>query len=275
MALDLLLMLIIIGMVAGMLGALLGIGGGMLIVPAMTLVLGLTMQEAVAVSLVGIVATSSGATSHYVGVGLCNVRLAMVLEGVATLGSVMAATAAVLLDQSVLAAVFGLVMVYMAIYMVRRPERLSPPATVGGGHITGGYRDPVNGCLVEYQATHIGKGAVASFIAGNMSGLLGMGGGSVKVPVMNIIMGVPMRAAVGTSNLMVGVTALAGALVYYAGELIPAGIAAGVAVGVLLGSMTGARLSGKMDPRGLRTYFSLLLVAIGIMMLLKAVGVLS
>jgi uncharacterized membrane protein YfcA len=269
--------ILIMAFVAGIVGSLLGLGGGVIIVPGLVLIFGLTMQEAIGASLVAVIATSTGAASYYVQEGLSNIRLGMVLETATTLGSAVGAVLAIYANQSLLALLFAGLLVYSALHMMRRPERLATPdeATPGFPELSASFHDKNTGEEVSYGVRHLPRGLFASFFAGNMSGLLGVGGGTIKVPVMNIWMGVPLKAATATSNFMIGVTALTGALVYYASGMLSPVVCAVVAVGVLMGAVIGSRAAHVARSSDLRWTFALLLIVIALMMALRAAGVIS
>jgi uncharacterized membrane protein YfcA len=266
-----------LALLAGILGSLLGLGGGVVIIPGLVLIFGLPIQEAIGASLVAVIATSTGAASYYVREGLCNIRLGMVLETATTLGSAVGALLAIYTDQSLLAAAFAALLIYSAIHMIRRPERLATPDEKAPGfpELSASYLDKNTGEEVSYCVRHIPRGLIASFFAGNMSGLLGVGGGTIKVPMMNIWMGVPLKAAAATSNFMIGVTALAGALVYYASGSLSPVVSANVAVGVFFGALFGSRVAHLARSEYLRTIFALVLLVIAILMILNAAGVIS
>jgi len=270
---DLLLALeiIIIAILAGVVGSMFGIGGGIIIIPALTIVLGLPIKDAIGASLIGVIATSTGAASRFVGQGIVNIRLGMIMEPATTMGSMVSAVLAVYLDQHVLSAVFALLLVYSSYYMLKRPE-----VTIHGercvDYLSCAYDDPSTGEKVHYEVRNLERGLLASFFAGNMSGMLGVGGGIVKVPAMNVWMGVPMRAATATSNFMIGVTALAGAIVLYANGLISPVLAALVALGVFAGAMVGPRVARRTAGPALRRYFALLMLGVAALMLIKSIG---
>lgn len=273
-AMDLLLALgvIIIAILAGIVGSMFGIGGGIIIIPALTIVLGLPIKDAIGASLIGVIASSTGAASRYVGQGIVNIRLGMMLEPATTIGSMVGAVLAVYLDQYVLSAIFAVVLVYSSYYMLKRPE-----VTIHSGercyeYLRCGYDDPVTGEHIVYEVKGLRKGLVASFAAGNLSGMLGVGGGIVKVPAMNVWMGVPMRAATATSNFMIGVTALAGAVVLYDNGLISPVLAALVAMGVFAGANIGPLVSRRTAGPTLRRYFAFILIGVAVLMLIKAAG---
>jgi uncharacterized membrane protein YfcA len=263
---------IVAAVLAGVVGSMFGIGGGVIIIPALTLALGFPMKEAIGASLIGVIASSTGAASRYVSEGVVNIRLGMILEPATTLGSMAGAFLAVYLDQYVLAAVFSVVLVYSAYYMLRRPE-----VTVHGregcvDYLACSFDDPRSGEHVLYEVRNLNRGLLASFGAGSLSGMLGIGGGVVKVPAMNVWMGVPMRAATATSNFMIGVTAMAGAAVLYVNGLIPPVLAALVAFGVFIGAAIGPRLSRRTAGPTLRRYFAVIMLAIAVLMLAQAFG---
>lgn len=264
---------------AGLLGSLLGLGGGIVIIPALTLVFGYPMQAAIGASLIGVIATSTGAASYYVQEGMSNIRLGMVLETATTAGSVIGALVAVYTNQQILAVAFGVLLIYASFYMVRRPERLAPPSKGRKSDtyfdLSAGYVDKKDGSEVRYDVRRIDRGLGASLGAGAMSGLLGVGGGIIKVPVMNIWMGVPMKAAAATSNFMIGITALAGAVIYYGyGQISPV-VTAVVAVGVFFGAMVGSRVAHRVAGSMLRRSFAVLMIAIAVLMFLKGAGAVS
>ncbi|MBI0582906.1 MAG: sulfite exporter TauE/SafE family protein [Methanomassiliicoccus sp.] len=265
---------VIIGAVlAGVVGSMFGIGGGMIIIPILTIALGIPMKEAIGASLIGVIASSTGAASRYVGEGMVNIRLGMIMEPATAVGSIIGAYLAIYFDQFVLSAVFAAVLVYSSYYMLRRPEVTIDSKGKCYDYLACAYNDPRSGEEVSYEVRNLGKGLVASFAAGNMSGMLGIGGGIVKVPTMNVWMGVPIRAATATSNFMIGVTALAGAAVLYTNGLISPVLAALVAVGVFAGATVGPRLSGRIAGPTLRRYFAVIMLAVAAIMVLKALGV--
>jgi len=269
--------ILIIALVAGLMGSLLGLGGGVIIVPGLVLVFGLPIQEAIGASLVAVIATSTGAATYYVQEGMSNIRLGMVLETATTLGSSLGAVLAIYTDQSILAVAFAALMVYSAYRMIRRPERLvfSDEPSTGHPSLSASYFDKNTGEEISYCVRNVPRGLVASFFAGNMSGLLGIGGGSIKVPVMNIWMGVPLKAAAATSNFMIGVTALAGALVYYASGMIEPVVCANVAVGVFFGAMVGSRVAHGSRSSTLRKIFAIMMMVIAVLMVLNAAGLIE
>jgi uncharacterized membrane protein YfcA len=258
---------------AGVIGATFGLGGGIIIVPTLTLALGFSMQEAVGASLVGIIASSTGSAARYLEQGLVNVKLAMTLETATTAGAIVGAVIAVYLNQTALALLFAGILVYSAYYMLTKMERrLESTVCEGSLDLSCSYRDS-EGKEVAYGVTGLRKGLAASFFAGSLSNMLGVGGGTIQVPVMNTCMCVPMKAAAATSNLMIGVTALTGAIIFYANGLIVPYLAATVAVGVFFGAMVGTRMSKRSTGTGLRKAFAVVVLFIAFLMILKAVGI--
>lgn len=258
---------------AGIIGSMFGLGGGIIIIPLLTLGLGFDMKDAIGASLIGVIASSTGAAGRYVSEGLVNIRLGMLMEPATTVGSIAGAFLAVYLDQDVLALAFAGILLYSAYYMFKRPEVTVHSRREGFCRfLDSSYVEPRTGEKVEYRVHNLRRGLLASFAAGNMSGMLGVGGGIVKVPAMNVWMGVPMRAATATSNFMIGVTAVAGASVLYVNGLIPPVLAATVALGVFAGATIGPMLVGRTAGRALRRYFAIVLIAISALMVLEAIG---
>mgnify|MGYP002406650322 FL=1 len=258
---------------AGIIGSMFGLGGGIIIIPLLTLGLGFEMKDAIGASLIGVIASSTGAAGRYVSEGLVNIRLGMLMEPATTVGSIAGAFLAVYLDQEVLALAFAAVLLYSAYYMFKKPEVTVHSRREGFCRfLDSSYVDPQTGEKVEYGVHNLRRGLLASFAAGNMSGMLGVGGGIIKVPAMNVWMGVPMRAATSTSNFMIGVTAVAGASVLYVNGLVPPVLAATVALGVFAGANIGPRLVRHTAGRTLRRYFAIVLIAISALMVLEALG---
>ncbi len=269
--------IMVFALLAGLLGALLGLGGGVIIIPALTLVFGYPMQAAIGASLMAVIASSTGSASYYVEEGLSNIRLGMVLEITTTMGSIIGALVAVYTDQYLLAAAFGVLLLYSSIFMIRRPETTctQKPGPCGPLDLSCSYTEKSDGQKVEYGVKRLGRGMLASLVAGGESGLLGVGGGIIKVPVMNLWMGVPMRAACATSNFMIGVTALAGAIVYYQFGQVQPVLAGVVAVGAFFGAAFGSRFAHRVNANQLKRLFAVLMMFVAVLMFLKAAGVMA
>ncbi len=222
------------GMFAGLLGSVLGLGGGILIIPMLTLVFGIPMREAIGASLVCVIATSSGAASLYVKKHLTDIRLGMTLELATTLGAIAGGVVAGIMKPQILSILFSVLLACTAWTMFKKKS---------DGYIGDEMKNTGNLNYKEgsYKIAHLPLGMGASFFAGNVSGLLGVGGGIIKVPVMYLLMRVPLKTAVATSNFMIGVTASAGAFVYFSrGEVHPL-----VAGSTMLGVFFGATLENK------------------------------
>ena len=257
---------------AGLLGSLVGVGGGIIVVPALTLLMGVGIQNAIAASIVSVIATSSGAAASYVSERITNMRLGMVLEVSTVLGALTGAALAAHVSGRELYLIFAAVLTYTAWSMLRKrgaPAEPAPDALADRLKLHGRFFDRSLGREVSYRVSRSKLGMAVSYVAGVSSGLLGIGGGVIKVPVMNLAMGVPIKACTATSNFMIGVTAAASAAVYLMrGEVLPF-VAAPVAVGVLVGARTGARLMGGMKNSLIRVLFVIVLAASAIEMLQK------
>ena len=257
------------GAAAGVFGSLLGLGGGVLIVPLLTLGFGRPLREAVAVSLVCVIATSSAAAGAYLRSRVANLRLGTVLTLFTTLGALVGGFVAFLLPERVLTGLFALLLAYVAWTMLRRGsapestgERLGPPPAGTVAALS----------TPEYHVRGLVPGSVASVGAGVVSALLGIGGGAINVPTMHLVMGVPLRVAAATSNLMIGATAVASAIIYLVRGAIDPYIAGPTVVGVFVGAAVGARLAPRVDVRVLRWLFVLVLAWTAFQRLRRALG---
>ena len=266
--------LIVLGLCSGIFGALFGLGGGVIFVPVLMLIFGLEPTEAVAISLIGIIAGSVGASTVLVDKGLSNVRLGLLLEITTCVGAIAGAIIATYLDSWILMVLFSVIIIYSGIRMIVNPERTVEPATGEDTAMTFRYTDESVGEYVRYEVQNVGSGMGLCTIAGALSSMTGVGGGAVKVPLMNIHMHVPMKAASSTSSYMIGITAFSGAITYFfAGEVILA-YAACVAIGAFVGSLVGARYARKVPAKHLRKYFSIVLFFMAVLVLLQAGGIL-
>jgi uncharacterized membrane protein YfcA len=263
------LLLVLSGLVAGAFGALLGLGGGILIVPILTLGFGVPLTAAVGTSLICVIATSTGAAAINVSAGRADVRLGITLGAGTVVGALTGGVVAGFLPDRVLAALFAALLAYTALTMLRR--LLGAPSADDGDKPL----DPAaaDGPAAPSYRTHRLPTAVAgSFLAGNVSGLLGVGGGVVTVPLVHLLMGAPMRIAVTTSNFMIGITAAAGAYAYlFRGDVDPR-LAAPVVLGVAGGAALGAAVSARLRSSWLTALFVVVVVYVAFRMALRAMG---
>jgi uncharacterized protein len=253
---------------AGVAGSMVGVGGGIVVVPMLTLAFGAPVKVAIATSLISVIATSSAAQTVFVTKGLTNLRLGMSLEVMTTLGAIAGGVTAVLVSGRVLEGVFAVVLVYVAYTMNRRGDDVPPERT---GVLEAAFVDPASGRRVEYGVRRFRLGAFLSFFAGNISGLIGLGGGAFKVPIMNVVMGVPLKATIATSNLMIGVTAATGAVIFYGRGFVDVSYAVPAALGVLLGARIGPLLAVRLRSRTLSLILQVLLVVFAVLMAVRAV----
>ena len=280
MHLSLLIILLIFGgaILAGALGALVGLGGGTLIVPLLTLAFGLPIQYAIGVSIVAVIATSSGAAAAYVRDHLTNLRIGLFLEIGTTIGAITGAFLAGLLAPGLLFVIFGIVLIISAVPLVLKigeelPRGIHNDRWANWLHLSSSYPDKHLGKEVSYQVTRTPPGLAMMYVAGVISGLLGIGSGTLKVLAMDTIMRLPMKVSTTTSNFMIGVTAAASAGIYFARGDVPPLVAAPVALGILLGAFIGARLLTHLSNKTLRLIFLPVLVAISIQMVLRGLNI--
>ena len=261
--------LLILGVLAGILGTLFGVGGGIIFIPVLTIVYGLTATEAAAVSLIGIIATSTSATAFYLQKRVTNIRLGLLLEISTAIGAMVGAFISAYIQDWVLMVIFAIVILISALRMVvdKKKEIFSEE-----GEFT--YHDLKKDKDMNYDVKNIKSGFAACSIAGVVSSMTGVGGGVIKVPIMNLHMGIPIKAAMATSNYMIGITAFSGAIVYFLNGHVLLDVAAFVVIGAFLGSLVGKHISKFVDGPSLKKYFSVLLIFIAVIMLLQAGGVL-
>ena len=267
-------LLFIGSLIAGFLGSLTGLGGGVVIVPLLTLGFGVDIRYAIGASLISVIATSSGAAAAYVREGFSNIRVGMFLEIATTIGAITGAVVAAYLKLSWIAIVFGLVLLYSAYESVRsrtdligptQPDRIASLLRLDGSF-------PTSQGMQPYRVTNVPAGFSLMFTAGVLSGVLGIGSGAVKVLAMDRAMKLPFKVSTTTSNFMIGVTAAASAGVYLHRGYIDPGLSMPVMLGVLGGSLVGAGILVKAETKWLRLVFSAVIVLLGIEMFYKGIS---
>lgn len=267
------LILLVSAYLAGLLGSLTGLGGGVVVIPVLTLGFGVDFHYAIGAALVASIATSSGSGSAYVKEGITNIRLGMFLEIATTLGAVAGAIVAVWLNNSTIAVIYGCVLILTAAMQQRRKsdhEGVVGSETARKLKLFGTWPQK-DGSLKSYQLRNVGGGFSVMLLAGVLSGILGIGSGVLKVIAMDGLMKVPFKVSTTTSNFMMGVTACASAVVYVQrGNIVP-GIACPVLIGVLFGALTGARLLKRLDVRMLRQIFCIAILLVAINMIYQGV----
>ncbi len=277
---SLLILLLIFGgsVLAGLIGSLVGLGGGVLIVPLLTLAFGLPIQYAIGASIIAVIATSSGAAAAYVRDHITNMRIGMFLEIATTAGAISGAFLAGYLAPNLLFIIFGIVLLVSALPLIFKlgeelPQGVKNDRWATWLRLSSSYPDEHLKREVSYQVTRTPLGLAMMYVAGVISGLLGIGSGTFKVLALDTIMHLPMKVSTTTSNFMIGVTAAASAGIYFSrGDVLPL-VAAPVALGVLLGAVLGARLLAHLSNKTLRLIFLPVMGAIAIEMVLRGVGI--
>jgi uncharacterized membrane protein YfcA len=256
---------------AGFLGALTGLGGGVVIIPWLTLGFGVDIRYAIGTALVSVIATSSGAAAAYVKEGFSNLRIGMLLEMATTAGALLGATAAVFLSANLVAILFGVVLLLSVITSLENPREhpqdTSPDALAARLRLSGSYPG-VDG-TVTYGARHVPAGFAVLILAGALSGLLGIGSGAFKVLALDRVMRIPYKVSTATSNFMIGVTAATSAGVYLNRGFVDPGLAMPVVLGVLPGAMLGTHFLSRTRTRYLRVVFTAVIFVLALEMLVN------
>jgi uncharacterized membrane protein YfcA len=260
------------GAAAGGVGALLGIGGGVFLVPLLNVALGLPLRNAAAISLATVIATSSSVSAGRSGDQLINLRLGMVLEVATVAGSLLGGLTAHLFSETTLQRLFAIVTTIAALAVLARVNRRNVlrDASIDPGQLGGRYHEEESGGVVTYRVRRLPVGLLASFVAGNVSSLLGIGGGVLKVPALNAWCGIPVRAAAATSAFMIGVTATGGAIIYLGRGDLPPLAAAPAVLGVQLGSWVGLRLAHRLPAKWLKILLVAVLLGVAALMFFRS-----
>lgn len=257
-------------------GSMLGLGGGVFLVPLLTLFFGIDPTIAVGASAVCVVTNSVVGSSVHIRSGFTNLRLSMVLQITTATGAIAGALVALRVDASVINVVLGTVLIYSAISMLRQ-RQLAPPVPTGNTSdrfaVGASYVDPATRRMVEYVPVRVETGLAISGGAGVLSGMLGIGGGAIQVPLMNLLMKAPVKAAAGTSAFMVGMTAVATAAVFYAHDQIDPRVVVPAMIGIFCGARLGSQITRRMQTQRLVLVFVLVIAYLGVSLILKAFGI--
>ena len=270
------LILLVGGILAGFLGALTGLGGGFVVIPLLTLGLGIDMRYAIGAALVTSIASSSGAAAAYIKEGITNTRIGMFLEIATTTGAVVGAFVAMYLDKMYIAIVLGCTLLFSAYRSINKKDEADMDFSAPGDplgeklKLNGFYTTP-NGKTVRYNVHHVLGGYLLMTLAGILSGLLGIGSGALKVLAMDTAMRIPFKVSTTTSNFMVGVTATASAVVYLQRGYIDPGLAIPIVMGVLAGAYMGSKILPRANVKKLRQLFAVVIVFVATLMIYNGV----
>jgi uncharacterized membrane protein YfcA len=259
---------------AGLLGSLTGLGGGVVIIPLLTLLLKVDIHYAIGTSLVSVIATSSGSAAAYVKEGITNMRLGMFLEIATTTGALSGAVLAIYIPTHYIAVLFGVILIFSAIISLqKKAERITHQKSYLAKKLKLNSSYPGSDGTVEYSVTKVGGGFVMMLFAGTISGLLGIGSGALKVIAMDSIMRIPFKVSTTTSNFMIGVTASASAVVYLQRGYISPGLTMPVVIGVLFGALTGSKiLVHTKSSDWLRWVFAFVITFLAAQMIYKGIS---
>ncbi|MFN3336374.1 MAG: sulfite exporter TauE/SafE family protein [Thermomicrobium sp.] len=268
------LAILLVAALSGTLGAMVGLGGGVFMVPIFSAFLGVPIKFAIAASALAVIVNSLGGASVYLQYRMVNLRLALVMLVATALGAIFGALLVASAPVNALRLVFA-VALYAMILLLSLQRATARPVTTGPDRLqlAASFFDPAVGGLVSYIPQRVLLGTASSTLAGLLSGLLGVGGGFVQVPLMNVLMRVPVKAAAATSTYMIGVTVVGSVLLYYANELFVPQVAVPAALGVFLGSQVGSRLGRRIHGRWLKRVLMAILLYLATTLLLQALGV--
>jgi uncharacterized membrane protein YfcA len=261
---------------AGLFGALTGLGGGTLMVPVLTY-LGVDIKLAIAASMVSVIATSCSSAAIYVKERIVNLKLGMFMEMFTIVGALIGATLTLFAGSNSLFIVFGTILIFSGIAMVMKKGRKDGETTLVEDRfsrslgLTCSYEDRAEKRRIEYCPTHVREGGPLMILAGVVSGLLGIGAGAFNVLIQDLVMGLPTKASTSTSNLIIGVTALAGSSVYLAAGLVDPALAIPIILGVSLGALAGTAILVRLTNKGVRRYFVVVVVLIGLDMIRRGI----
>tara|TARA_B100001123_G_scaffold322272_1_gene361609 strand:+ start:650 stop:1489 length:840 start_codon:yes stop_codon:yes gene_type:complete len=260
--------------IAGIIGSLLGLGGGIILVPALTILFNIPIHEAIGVSFIGVLVNSSSSSLVYIKNRITDMRLSSILELGAVTGSIIGAYTALLIESNILSTIFGIVLGYIAIDMYRKLKKNS---VNNNRELESGdereYFDESTNETIKYYVTREKEGTILSIIGGVFAGLLGLGGGAIFVPIMNRIMKVPIKVAIATSSFMIGITSLVGALIFFNNGFIDVAIASPIILGIFFGAQIGSRINKVIDKKILTNIFCLVLIYIALRMIINGLEI--
>jgi uncharacterized membrane protein YfcA len=259
---------------AGLIGSLTGLGGGVVIIPLLTLLLNVDIHYAIGAALVSVIATSSGSAAAYVKEGITNIRLGMFLEIATTIGAMAGAILALHIQTSIIAVIFGVILMFSALMSLKpKKEIINQQKSIWAHKLKLNSSYPVNNEKVEYGVQNVGGGFLMMMFAGVISGLLGIGSGALKVVAMDGIMRIPFKVSTTTSNFMIGVTAAASAVVYLQRGYIDPGLSMPVVIGVLLGALTGSKiLINTQSSKWIRWVFAIIVTFLASQMIYNGIN---
>jgi uncharacterized membrane protein YfcA len=261
---------------AAIFGSMLGLGGGVFLVPAFTLFFGIDPKLAISASAVSVITNSVVGSSVHLSNGFTNVRLAMLLGVTTVTGAIVGALIAIVANSGALYFIFGLVLLAAAVSMLVRRQVAIPSSTPDDPDpylLGGSFTDRATGGAVTYIPQRVPAGLTASGFAGVLSGLLGVGGGVIQVPMMNLLMRVPMKAAAGTSSFLVGMTSVATAMVFYADGKVDATVVVPAMIGIFVGGRLGSNLTSRMKTANLVMIFVVIMLYLAVSMILRSFGI--
>jgi len=271
-------LIILIAVIAGLIGSIFGVGGGIILVPLLVLLFNIPIKVAAGISIVSIIATSLMSTSIYLKSGVTNLKLGVILQAAMSTGSIIGALISVYVPEEIITLVFSSMLFYASYMMIKSTRTADNILATSVGlaaklDLDGTFTDKSEHREVFYGVKNIGWGFFTSIFGGMVAGMLGVGGGLINVPVISILMGAPIKVAIATSQFIIGITAVSGSIVYVGKGLVDPIIATPVILGIIIGAFVGSNYMPKIRNITLKRLFTLYLVYTAIKLIMKVIGI--
>ncbi len=273
-----LILLILVAIIAGLIGSIFGVGGGIILVPLLVFVFNIPIRIAAGISIVSIIATSLMGSSVYLKSEITNVKLGAILQAAMSTGSIIGALISVYASEEIISLAFSFMLFYASYMMIRSAQSSDKELNTSEGiasqlKLDGTFLDKSEGRIVNYGVKNLAKGFFISILGGMIAGMLGVGGGLINVPVISMLMGAPIKVAIATSNFIIGITAVSGSIVYFIRGLVDPLIVAPVVIGIVIGAFIGANYMPKIRNITLKRLFSLYLIYTAVRLILRSLGI--
>ena len=273
-----LILLILVAIIAGLIGSVFGVGGGIILIPLLVFIFNIPIRVAAGISIVSIIATSLMGSSVYLKNEITNVKIGAILQAAMSTGSIIGALISVYTSEEIISLAFSFMLFYASYMMIRSAQSSDKELNTSEGiasklKLDGTFLDKSEGRIVNYGVKNLVQGFFISILGGMIAGMLGVGGGLINVPVISMLMGAPIKVAIATSNFIIGITAVSGSIVYFIRGLVNPLIVAPVVIGIVIGAFIGANYMPKIRNITLKRLFSLYLIYTAVRLILRSLGI--